>query len=340
MEDQLVEVLRHLYLAITPIACIIFFLYSFICSKVLQKYKSTIFRYLYANLMCDACVMLFGIVMSFTQYFVLNNINIKSWNYMTLVLSISRSITMYSSLLSLVVMAQRYYFIRTQKYFLRKKTSTIISVLGLISFVIFIPFFLTISSRRILHLINISHHLEAQNFSFFDNDIISTIVQGTNLNTLDMIFEAYSIIHIIILILMLISSLLTIQKLIIHRREVLLIKNEFRLANGIIDTPNESDQLNRDTRYREYLRVSFRVTLMIFLISVVFIVINLLIIVYTLCFDFVKLTLNNYKILCMTSHFFYVLLNYVYLLVYYNCDKNIAANLRQPCRFYKEYFFK
>ena len=211
------------YVIMAPAISITFCFYSFICAKVFQKHKSTIFQYLYANLLCDTASMLFGVVMSITKYLVLRNMTVETWFYMAIVFSISRMIALYSSFLSLAIKIQRYVFIQHQKYLVEKHTKKIIFLLGVVSFVTVIPFFLTLFVRQKL-LIKMRNNLKLKNASaLYPVDFNSYLKRPGKKNVFDLIYHAYGLVHLGILVIMMIFCLLTVQKLIRHRREILRI---------------------------------------------------------------------------------------------------------------------
>lgn len=140
---QFDSILNTLYIVIVPMATIINFLLAFICAIVFKRKhrKNIIFKYLYANTICDMLMVLLSLVLALYHDHAIKSTNFFNKILLLLLIYLGRSAWFTSSFISLLIMIQRFFYILTQRHYFKKYSSRIICIFYLISLILFFSIF-------------------------------------------------------------------------------------------------------------------------------------------------------------------------------------------------------
>lgn len=336
-DPYIINTLNNIYVVASPTLSLIFCALAFICAQIFKKQKSTVFKYLYANTICDIFVNIAGFTFGISHYIVLKYNFADNVIYMAFLIYFCRITSVCSAVLSVMIMFQRYVFVITQKYYFKRFTNKIITSIVIATCILFLPFFIFIIIRECEKIDN------KKNFNS-TNQTLSTLQEKAPFfilfkkPILYKIFGFYQYWHITNILLMLLLSILTIIKLVSYKKKLRKNHQHIRTVSIIYNRRNQNLRLNQLTvSQRDYSKMSFRLSVMIVLITLTFVLIQALIILLTQAFKYIESNSNNYKFLYIVSHTSNVLLNYLFLLIYYKFDRTIAYHLKHPLQFYFNY---
>lgn len=339
-----VECLSKIYSILVAYICVIYFLMVFICLRVLKRGKNAvIYRYIYTNAICDTILAVISTLGFYCIEIPFERTDFPSHIVDITILYAVRVLHLFSAIINVEIMSQRYLFIKTQKYLLLEKTNTVIFSTLMSCFFLLIPSYITDFIR---YADEIKSEGELYCFGFVDIKKIALYFSIFK-ETKEYFSKFYNTINILLIAIITSLSIFTVGKL--FRTKNLLYRNDVQLNSINVlkhedSYSTESSLIKTNSSFLydkiqlDKVKINNRVTFMIFFMTIFYIFFQLVTLFLTQIFYGVQFSLRNYKIYYVLCNIVNFSRNFLTIYLFFKYDRTISYYLRSPFNFYRNYF--